>query len=84
MEFRSHIDGSKHFFSPEKVVDIQRNLGSDIMMVLDECVAYGRDREYTEKSLETTTRWGQTLPGGLSPGLGLPDHVRHRPGRLLP
>jgi len=55
--FASHIDGSRHLFSPEKVVSIQRNLGSDIMMVLDECVPYGADRAYTEKSLGLTTRW---------------------------
>jgi len=59
VEFRSYIDGSKHFFSPEKVIDIQKNLGSDIMMVLDECVAYGEGREYTEKSLAMTTRWAR-------------------------
>lgn len=57
VEFRSHLDGSKHFFTPEKVVGIQRNLNSDVMMVLDECVAYGASREYTEKSLALTTRW---------------------------
>lgn len=55
--FSSHIDGSKHFFTPEKAVSIQRNLGSDIMMVLDECVPYGADYEYTKKSLGLTTRW---------------------------
>lgn len=59
VEFRSHLDGSKHFFSPEKVMAIQENIGSDIMMVLDECVAYGADREYTAKSLELTTRWAR-------------------------
>lgn len=59
VEFRSHIDGSKHFFTPEKVLDIQKNLNSDIMMVLDECVAYGASREYTEKSIALTTRWAQ-------------------------
>jgi queuine tRNA-ribosyltransferase len=59
VEFRSHLNGSKHFFSPEKVVSIQRNLGSDIMMVLDECVPYGADRDYTEKSLGLTTRWAR-------------------------
>ncbi|GAB7082001.1 tRNA guanosine(34) transglycosylase Tgt [Megalodesulfovibrio paquesii] len=57
--FQSHIDGSRHLFSPEKVVSIQRNLGSDIMMVLDECVPYGADKEYTAKSLELTTRWAR-------------------------
>lgn len=55
--FSSHIDGSNHLFSPEKVISIQRNLGSDIMMVLDECVPFGADRAYTEKSLALTTRW---------------------------
>ncbi len=58
-EFRSHIDGSKHLFTPESVVEIQRCLNSDIMMVLDECVPYGADYAYTEKSLELTTRWAQ-------------------------
>lgn len=57
VEFRSHLDGSKHLFTPEKAVEIQRALGSDIMMVLDECVAYGTDYAYTEQSLERTTRW---------------------------
>lgn len=59
VEFRSHIDGSKHFFTPEKVIDIQRNLNSDIMMVLDECVPFGADREYTEKSVALTTSWAK-------------------------
>lgn len=57
VEFASHIDGSRHFFSPEKVVSIQQNLGSDIMMVLDECVPYGADFDYTQKSLALTTAW---------------------------
>ena len=55
--FRSHLDGSKHMFTPEKVLDIQRNLGSDIMMVLDECIPYGTDHAYTAKSIKLTTRW---------------------------
>lgn len=59
VEFRSHLDGGKHFFSPEKVMSIQQNIGSDIMMVLDECVAYGQDYDYTAKSLELTTRWAR-------------------------
>lgn len=57
VEFRSHLDGSRHLFTPEKVIEIQRNLNSDIMMVLDECVPYGADYDYTEKSLALTTRW---------------------------
>ncbi|MCT4535941.1 tRNA guanosine(34) transglycosylase Tgt [Halodesulfovibrio sp.] len=55
--FRSHLDGSKHLFTPEKVIQIQRNLNSDIMMVLDECVGFGADKAYTARSLEMTTRW---------------------------
>lgn len=57
VEFRSHLDGSKHLFTPEKVIAIQRNLNSDIIMVLDECVPHGSTREYTAKSIELTTRW---------------------------
>ncbi|MBF0480674.1 MAG: tRNA guanosine(34) transglycosylase Tgt [Desulfovibrionaceae bacterium] len=59
VEFASHIDGSRHFFSPESVIAIQRNLGSDVMMVLDECPPYGADAAYTEKSLELTTAWAK-------------------------
>jgi len=70
VEFQSHIDGSKHFFSPEKVVSIQKNLGSDIMMVLDECVPFGADRAYTEKSLDLTTAWAKRCRAALAPGSG--------------
>jgi queuine tRNA-ribosyltransferase len=59
VEFSSHLDGSKHLFTPEKVVSIQRNLGSDIMMVLDECVPFGADFAYTERSLGLTTAWAE-------------------------
>ncbi len=55
--FRSHIDGSKHLFTPEKVVDIQRSIGSDIMMALDECPPGNSDYDYAKKSLALTTRW---------------------------
>lgn len=55
--FRSHIDGSKHLFSPENVVDIQRSIGSDIMMQLDECPPGTADYDYAKKSLGLTTRW---------------------------
>ncbi|XPV77331.1 MAG: tRNA guanosine(34) transglycosylase Tgt [Desulfovibrio sp.] len=70
VEFRSYIDGSKHFFSPEKVISIQKNLGSDIMMVLDECVGYGADRKYTAKSLEMTTRWAKRCRDAYPKGSG--------------
>ena len=55
--FRSHIDGSKHLFTPEKVVDIQRIIGSDIMMALDECPPGQSDYSYAKKSLQLTQRW---------------------------
>lgn len=55
--FRSHIDGSKHLFTPEGVVDIERIIGADIMMALDECPPGDSDYRYAEKSLGLTTRW---------------------------
>ena len=57
--FKSHLDGSKLFISPEKSISIQNNLGSDIMMAFDECVPYPADYEYTRKSMERTTRWAE-------------------------
>ncbi|MDE6225629.1 MAG: tRNA guanosine(34) transglycosylase Tgt [Muribaculaceae bacterium] len=55
--FRSHIDGSKHIFTPEKTVDIQRAIGADIMMALDECTPGTADFDYARKSLDLTHRW---------------------------
>ncbi len=57
VHFRSHIDGSKHHFTPENVVDIQRIIGGDIMMALDECTPYPCEYDYARKSLELTHRW---------------------------
>lgn len=57
--FRSHIDGSKHLFTPEGVVDIQRIIGADIMMALDECPPGTSDYDYAKKSLGLTQRWLQ-------------------------
>ena len=56
-EFRSHIDGSKHFFTPEKVMDIQRIIGADIIMAFDECTPGDADYTYAKNSLELTERW---------------------------
>ena len=56
-EFRSHIDGSKHFFSPEGVIDIERSIGADIMMAFDECPPGTSDYEYSKKSLALTESW---------------------------
>ncbi|MDY5631390.1 MAG: tRNA guanosine(34) transglycosylase Tgt [Bacteroidaceae bacterium] len=55
--FRSHIDGSKHFFSPERVMDIERSIGADIIMALDECPPGTSDYRYAKKSMEMTHRW---------------------------
>lgn len=57
VEFRSHIDGSKQFISPERSIQIQTALGSDIMMAFDECVSYPADYDYTKRSMERTLRW---------------------------
>ncbi|SMP87631.1 tRNA-guanine transglycosylase [Epsilonproteobacteria bacterium SCGC AD-308-O04] len=59
IEFRSHIDGSKHFFTPTKVIDIQNNLGSDIMMILDDLVALPATQERIALSIERTTAWAK-------------------------
>jgi queuine tRNA-ribosyltransferase len=55
--FRSHIDGSKHLFTPENIVETQRIIGSDIMMALDECIAYPCEYKLAKKSMEMTHRW---------------------------
>jgi len=55
--FKSHIDGSSHMFSPEKVMDIQRSIGGDIIMAFDECPAFGTGYEYAQKSMHLTHRW---------------------------
>ena len=57
VEFRSHIDGSKHMFTPERVMDIERSIGADIIMAFDECTPGTADRQYARKSLEITQRW---------------------------
>ncbi len=55
--FSSHIDGSKHLFTPENIVDIQRKIGADFMMAFDECTPYPCDYEYAKNSMELTHRW---------------------------
>ena len=55
--FRSHIDGSAHLLTPEKAMEIQHALGSDIIMAFDECVSYPAERRYVKDSMERTTRW---------------------------
>ena len=55
--FNSHLDGSKHMFTPEKVMEIEEALGADIIMAFDECCPYPADYDYVKKSMERTTRW---------------------------
>lgn len=73
VEFRSHLNGAKFLFTPEKVVDIQRALGSDIMMVLDECAPYGSTYDYTANSVDLTSKWAERArrawPAGSRPNL---------------
>ena len=57
VEFKSHLDGSKHFFSPEFVMEIEQSLGADIIMAFDECTPYPCDKDYAQKSMERTIRW---------------------------
>jgi queuine tRNA-ribosyltransferase len=98
-EFRSHLDGSKHLFTPESVVDLQREIGSDIMMVLDECPPGDATHEYARKSNELTLRWAarcsareaETSPlygysqalFGIVQGVVYPDLRKESAGRLM-
>jgi len=59
LEFQSHLDGSRHFMSPVENVRIQRDIGADIIMALDECVAYPSDRQYAERSAGLTLKWAR-------------------------
>ncbi len=59
VEFQSHLDGSRHLFTPESTVDVQRALGSDVMMALDECTSYPAEPGYARSSMERTVRWAE-------------------------
>ena len=59
VRFNSHLDGSKHLFTPESVMEIEEDLGADIIMAFDECCQYPSSYEYTKKSMERTTRWAE-------------------------
>ena len=74
--FKSHLDGSSHSFSPESVVQIQRQLGSDIMMVLDECAPYPSDLEYTKRSNALTVRWAERCKTAFKSGKELYGHTQ--------
>jgi queuine tRNA-ribosyltransferase len=74
VEFQSHLDGSRHMFTPQKVVDIQRSIGSDIMMVLDECPAAHVDEVYARRSNELTVRWARRCQERLEETAPRYDH----------
>lgn len=74
--FQSHIDGSRHLFTPENVIDTQRKIGSDIMMALDECTPYPCDYKYAAKSLEMTHRWAERCKKRWQETEGLYGHTQ--------
>ena len=74
-EFRSHIDGSKHIFTPEKVMDIERTIGADIMMAFDECPSSRADRTYIQNSVDRTTRWLERCKKKMQELNSLPDTI---------
>ncbi len=77
VEFRSHVDGSLHFLSPEKAMEIQAMLGSNIAMAFDECTPYPAEYDYAVKSLELTTRWARRCKEFLSSHQ--PSAISHQP-----
>ncbi|HSP88927.1 MAG TPA: tRNA guanosine(34) transglycosylase Tgt [Ignavibacteriaceae bacterium] len=74
VEFRSHLDGSSHFFTPEKVVGIQRSIGSDIMMVLDECTPYPCEYDYAANSAKLTSKWAEMSKEAFEKSFSLYGH----------
>ncbi len=95
VEFRSHIDGTKHFFTPERVMEIEHDIGADIIMAFDECIPYPASREYAAKSTAMTARWaarcreaheklndGSRVLFGICQGSVFPD-LRERSAREL-
>ncbi|MGA7159390.1 MAG: tRNA guanosine(34) transglycosylase Tgt [Bacteroidota bacterium] len=76
VSFKSHLDGSTHFFSPEKVIEIQRAIGSDIIMVLDECTPYPCDHEYAKRSNQLTIEWAKQCQQALKKAPPLYGHAQ--------
>ncbi|MHB9156390.1 MAG: tRNA guanosine(34) transglycosylase Tgt, partial [Endomicrobiales bacterium] len=71
VEFRSHIDGSKHVFTPEKSMQVQREIGADIIMCLDECAPYPCTREYAQRSVQLSLEWARRCKKSFEAGLPL-------------
>jgi len=76
VSFQSHIDGSRHFFSPENVMDIQRIIGADIIMAFDECTSYPCDHNYAKHSMDMTHRWLQRCISHFNTTETLYGHVQ--------
>ncbi len=77
VEFRSHLDGSKHLFTPAKVIEIERQIGADIIMPLDECTPYPCDYEYAKKSKELTSNWAVLNKEAFENSEPLYGHKQH-------
>ncbi len=77
VEFRSHLDGSKHFFSPEKIINIQRSIGSDIIMSLDECTPFPCDYEYADNSMQLTSKWAILNKEAFEKSKSLYGHIQY-------
>ena len=77
VEFRSHLDGSKHLFTPEKVIEIERQIGADIIMPLDECTPYPCDYDYAKKSKELTSEWAILNKEAFEKSEPLYGHKQH-------
>ncbi len=77
VEFRSHLDGSKHLFTPAKVIEIERQIGADIIMPLDECTPYPCDYEYAKKSKELTSSWAVLNKEAFENSEPLYGHKQH-------
>ena len=77
VEFKSHLDGSRHFFTPEKVIRIQRSIGSDIMMVLDECTPFPCEYKYAKNSVQLTSDWAVLNKEAFEKSESLYGHSQH-------
>ncbi len=77
VEFRSHLDGSKHLFTPAKVIEIERQIGADIIMPLDECTPYPCDYDYAKKSKDLTSSWGILNKEAFENSKPLYGHKQH-------
>jgi queuine tRNA-ribosyltransferase len=75
--FQSHIDGSRHLFTPETVINIQRSIGADIIMAFDECPPGGSDHKYAKKSMELTHRWLDRCIAQFNSAPGKYDYTQH-------